>query len=94
MTLTKQEQEIKQLGQEAKEFLQGNLFQALQGHLSQQLEQEYPKPVGELWQDQYRYAKAYEQVSADIINYLVGLKNQNTSLLEKEKEDEPNFDEA
>lgn len=94
MTLTKEEQEHKQLGLEAKGFLEGNLFQALQHHLSTKLDQEYPKPVGPEWQDQYRWAKAYESVAADVVEFFIGLKNQGTILAEKEKEEEPNFDEA
>lgn len=50
--------------------------------------------MGEEWQDKYRYAKAYEQVAADIINLLVGLRSQYISLLEKEKEKEGNIEEA
>lgn len=94
MTLSKEEQQLKELGQEAKGFLEGHLFQGLQHHLSQQLDQEYPKPVGEEWQDKYRYAKAYEQVAADLVNYFISLKSQYISLLEKEKEKETSIDEA
>jgi hypothetical protein len=47
--------------------------------------------VGEEWQDKYRYAKAYEQVAADTVNFIIGLKNQFTALIEKEKEHEPDL---
>lgn len=50
--------------------------------------------MGPEWQDQYRWAKAYESVAADVVEFFIGLKNQGTILAEKEKEEEPNFDEA
>lgn len=82
------------LCQEAKGFLSSNLFQALQHHLSAQLEVEYPKPVGTKWQEQYRYARAYEQASSDMIKFLVGLKEQLKSITEKENEVETSIEDA
>ena len=94
MTLSKEEKEIKVLGQEAKGFLEGNLYQAMSHHLSDKLGEEYPKPVGEEWQDKYRYARAYEAASSDMVNFLIGLKNQYLTLLEKEKHKEESIEDA
>jgi hypothetical protein len=46
------------------------------------------------WEDQYRYAKAYETVASDIVNFIIGLKNQLTPLIEKEKEHETSIEDA
>jgi hypothetical protein len=94
MRLSKQDKLTKELGQEAKGFLESNLFQVLQQHLSDQLSKEYPRPMGDQWQDQYRYARAYEQVAADLVNFLIGLKNQLTVINEKQKTPETSIDEA
>jgi hypothetical protein len=94
MKLTKQDKEIKKLGQEAKGFLESSLFQTLSKHLSNKLEEEYPKPNKKGWEEQYRYARAYEAAAADIVEYIVGLKNQHTHLLEQEKLPETSIDEA
>ena len=85
MKLSKEEQEVKELGQMAKEFLEGKLFKHLQQHLSNQLDKEYPKPDKPGWEDQYRYAKAYEAAAAEIVNFLISLKSSLAMLNEKEK---------
>ena len=93
MNLSKQEQEIKQVGQEAKSFLGSSLYKALQHHLSSKLEQEYPKPDTDGWEEKYRYAHAYEQVAAEIVQFVSGLSSQHDMLVEKEK-DETDLDKA
>jgi predicted glycosyl hydrolase (DUF1957 family) len=50
--------------------------------------------VGPEWEDQYRWAKAYESVAADVVNFVVGLKNQLSTLIEKEKEKETSIEDA
>jgi hypothetical protein len=94
MELSKQEQEIKKLGQEAKSFLGSSLFKALQQQLSSKLEQEYPKPNRRGWEEKYRYAKAYERAAADIVEYLVSLRSNYEMLVKKENEKEKSIEEA
>lgn len=93
MNLSPQEQELKELGQEAKSFLSSKLYQALSQHLSSKLEEEYPKPNKKGWEEQYRYAKAYETAAAEIVKYIHSLTSAHESMIEKEN-DETNFNEA
>ena len=94
MQLTKQEQEVKEVGQAAKGFLDSNLFQALQHHLSGQLDKEFPKPNHKGWEAEYQYAKAYEVAASDIVRFFVSLKSQFDQLVEKEKQKETSIEEA
>ena len=74
------------MGQEAKSFLGSKLYLALSQHLSEELGKEYPKPNKRGWEEQYRYARAYEHAAADVVKYLVSLKDQLEYLNEKERD--------
>ena len=94
MKLSKQEQELKELSQEAKGLLDSNLFKALRNRLNQELDKEFPKPDHKGWEEEYRYAKAYAECAKDIIGYIIQLKDQMEMLVQKEKEEEPSIEEA
>ena len=94
MELTKQEQEIKELGLEAQGFLKSKLYQATQAHLSRQLEEEYPAPNKRGWEERYRYARAYEKASVAIVNFWIGLRSQYERLCKQEKDGKKSIEEA
>jgi hypothetical protein len=66
----------------------------MQAFLSQELDKEYPLPNKKGWEEQYRYAKALEKASEIVIAYFTGLNSQYTMLLEKEKSEEPDIQNA
>lgn len=55
-------------------------------HLSAKLDQEYPKPNKKGWEHQYIYAKALEEQSAELIQFIMSLKSQYEAILEREKD--------
>ena len=93
MQLTKEELEIKELGLEAKGFLESKLFKWVQAKWQDQLEQEYPDPVGLEWQDKYRNAKAFEKLASIFVQTISSLHNQYLELCNRESEDEPSITE-
>ena len=88
MELTKQEQEHLELSQEAKNFRQTKLFKALQSHLMSNLDKKYPEPsvLRPRWVEQYRYAKAYEKASEDIIDFFQSLESAHEVLTQRIKQ--------
>ena len=62
--------------------------------LSNQLDKEYPKPVGTKWQDEYRYAKAFETACVTIVNFWKSKKDQLKMYQEKENETETSIEDA
>jgi hypothetical protein len=94
VALTKQERQVKELGLEAQEFLKSKLGQATQAELLRQLREAYPTPNKRGWEDKYRYAKAYEKASEDIVNFWIGLRSQFEMLCKQEKDGVKDINEA
>lgn len=62
--------------------------------LTSKLDNKYPSPDEEGWELKYKFAKAYEHVAEDIVNFFVGLDSDFVRLSELEKEEEKSVEEA
>jgi hypothetical protein len=51
------------------------------------LEEEYPKPNNKGWEEQYRYAKAFEDAAASIVQNLVAMRANYIELTKREKDE-------
>ena len=93
--MSDKDQQTLELGLEAKGFLESKLFKATQGFLSHKLEEEYPTPNKRGWEDKYRYARAMEQVSVELLNHWLNLKSEHERLTKLEANDgEPNVEDG
>ena len=91
--LSKEELEIKELGQEAKSFRESKLFRKIQATLMLELDKEYPSPQVKGWEEQYRYAKALEQASSVFINFLTRTEKEAENIEQREKDGEQSITE-
>jgi hypothetical protein len=55
-------------------------------YLTSRLDQAYPKPNKKGWEQQYIYAKALDEQSTELIEFIKSLRSQGEAVAEQEKD--------